>query len=276
MGIIAIVKLRCPAALGLLAATLAACTAEPDPQVYTSVSIRVESTDAAAIAGVRQVIQKRIRAAGLNATIVADPMRIEAIGVLTHEEVTALTRPGVLQFRKVLDTSAGDCGPLVTDPAKRITVCDEAKSVRYQLDVAKVVTADVQSAKAEQNPDGTFVVLSFDSAGQQRWTELTREAFHNDGGVCAATSLGRQNHCLVAVVLDGVVISAPEILGVVTSDAYISGGPGMREAKALAWQIAGGELPAQVTVTEVADCASGRGCRRHYPVATPIASATSS
>jgi preprotein translocase subunit SecD len=276
VGIIAIVKLRCLAALGLLAVLLAACTPKPDPQEFTHVSLRIESTDTTTIAGVQRVIQQRLKAAGLNAKIVKDPMRIEVVGALLPEEVAALTRPGVLQFRKVLDANAGDCGPLETDPAKRITACDDAKSVHYQLDVAKVVTADVRSAKAEQTPDGTFVVLSFDGAGQQRWTELTREAFHNDGGVCAATSLGRQNHCLVAMVLDGVVISAPEILGVVTSDAYIAGGLGMPEAKALAWQIAGGELPAPVTVTEVANCASGRGCRRTYEAATPIPSSTSS
>jgi preprotein translocase subunit SecD len=76
---------------------------------------------------------------------------------------------------------------------------------------------------------------------------LTREAFTpaaNDTCLTAAQALSSSaTHCLVAVVLDKSVISAPEIQGVLTGQSQITGQFTAQSAKVLADQIKYGALP---------------------------------
>ncbi|WP_433060276.1 SecDF P1 head subdomain-containing protein [Dactylosporangium sp. CS-033363] len=154
---------------------------------------------------------------------------------LTCAEVAAL--PAAMQY----NVPGVSCTMLGHRPAGApadgdgVTACDEHN--KYRLDVAKVSGEDLAEAKAGTRADiGAYVVtISFTSAGQGRWTDLTREA------------LGQQ----VAILVDDEVVSAPMIQGVIPGDAEISGGElSQRDgATSLAATLSSGALPAQVTIT---------------------------
>jgi preprotein translocase subunit SecD len=102
------------------------------------------------------------------------------------------------------------------------------------LDVAKVLGTDVSGADAQTDPtNGQWtVVLKFKSSGQDKWTQLTKEAY-GDG----------TNKKQVAVVLDNKVVSDPEIQSVIPGDATITGSFTSAQASLLASQLRYGALP---------------------------------
>jgi preprotein translocase subunit SecD len=135
----------------------------------------------------------------------------------------------------------------IDDQKSQVTTCQSG--AKMLLDVAKVVGTDIDTASPQlDQQQGQWVVsLDFKSEGQKKWTALTREAFTpaaNDTCLKAAqtVSSGAQ-HCLVAVVLDKEVISAPEIQGVLSGQSQITGNFNALSAKQLANQIKYGALP---------------------------------
>jgi preprotein translocase subunit SecD len=119
-------------------------------------------------------------------------------------------------------------------PTKEIVACDTDGAFKYHLAAAKVVGKDIKSASAGQDQFGTSwqVNLSFKGGGQNKWTNLTKEAF-------GATPPTNQ----VAVTLDGVVYSAPVIQNVINGDAQITGSFSQKEASDLANVLKYGALP---------------------------------
>ncbi|MFB6397947.1 protein translocase subunit SecD [Polymorphospora lycopeni] len=117
--------------------------------------------------------------------------------------------------------------------------------VKYLLDVAKVLGTDVNDANAvlDQTTSQWVVSLNFTGGGQSKWTNLTREAFNNEGQACEQAALGQDGKCRVAVVLDNDVISSPEIQGVLTGDSQITGQFTSRDANELASNLRFGALP---------------------------------
>src|SRR5664280_2655283 len=86
---------------------------------------------------------------------------------------------------------------------------------------ATVVGTDVKGATARLDPAGTNqwqVGVTFTGSGQKKFTDLT------------AATVGKQ----VAIVLDGVVISAPVIQNTIPGDAQITGNFSKDEAQNLA------------------------------------------
>jgi preprotein translocase subunit SecD len=130
----------------------------------------------------------------------------------------------------------------IQDPGQRAVSCD-GNSKMY-LDVAKVAGTDISNAAPQVNQTGERAV-SFDLTGdgQTKWTDLTREAFNNTGDPkCEESALGTEQHCLVAVVLDNFIISAPQIQGVLTTNSQITGKFTPEEAKTLADNLKFGAL----------------------------------
>ncbi|MBA3489440.1 MAG: protein translocase subunit SecD [Longispora sp.] len=148
---------------------------------------------------------------------------------LSGREVAVL--PANIQFlvpaiscRQLNDRPAGS----VDQADVQVVACDE--SSKYLLDVAKVVGTDL--ATATYNFDQSWkVIAKFTSAGQSRWTELTREAYAD----------GQRNP--VAIVLDNTVVTAPAIQGIINGDAEITGDFNRRSAELLANQLKYGALP---------------------------------
>lgn len=119
-------------------------------------------------------------------------------------------------------------------PSKEIVACDKDGRFKYHLAVAKVVGKDIKGASVGTDQLGTEIQvnLQFKGSGQDRWTNLTKEAF-------GATTPTNQ----VAITLDGVVYSAPVIQSVINGDAQITGSFTQKEAQDLANVLKYGALP---------------------------------
>ncbi len=121
------------------------------------------------------------------------------------------------------------------DPKKKQVACDGSGTQKYLLDVAKVVGTDVNGADYQvdsANGGQWKVTLNFTNNGQTRWTNLTKAA------------VGKPNPTdEVAIVLDGVVVSAPQIQGVITGQAEITGQFTQTQAQVLSNQLKYGALP---------------------------------
>jgi preprotein translocase subunit SecD len=119
-------------------------------------------------------------------------------------------------------------------PTKEIVACDREGTEKYHLAVAKVVGKDVKGADSGTDPNGVEIQVNvqFTGKGQNKFTDLTKEAF----GATPPTNR-------VAIVLDGVVYSAPTIQSVINSDAQITGGFTQKEAQDLANVLKFGALP---------------------------------
>jgi preprotein translocase subunit SecD len=173
----------------------------------------------------------------------------KAFGTLTGAEVNALTPE--MQFNV---PTIGCENQLDKRPNGAIDAIDQKvvacqSGAKMYLDVAKVIGTDIDTATPQlDQQQGQWVVsLDFTSEGQTKWTALTREAFQpaaDDSCLTAAQALSTgATHCLVAVVLDKTVISAPEIQGVLSGQSQITGQFTAVTAKELADQIKYGALP---------------------------------
>ncbi|MEV6633433.1 protein translocase subunit SecD [Actinoplanes sp. NPDC051470] len=167
---------------------------------------------------------------------------------LSGPEVNALS-PQMQYFVPTIscDQLNGRPNGAIDDAKSQVTTCQSG--AKMLLDVAKVVGTDIATASPQlDQQQGQWVVsLDFTSAGQAKWTALTREAFTPASGdtcltAAQAVSSGA-THCLVAVVLDKEIISAPEIQGVLSGQSQITGQFTPVSARELANQIKYGALP---------------------------------
>lgn len=121
------------------------------------------------------------------------------------------------------------------DPNKQYAACESDGSFKYVLDVAKVVGTDIDTASAGVRQGSTewVVQLDFKSKGAGEWSKLTSAAFNS-----------QEPRNKVAVVLDGVVITAPNIISPIPGGrAEITGGFDQKSATDLAEQLKYGALP---------------------------------
>ncbi|GAA3095876.1 hypothetical protein GCM10020001_010060 [Nonomuraea salmonea] len=105
------------------------------------------------------------------------------------------------QFNKLDCADPANRGQGVQDdPNKQYAACETDGSFKYVLDVAKVVGTDIDTASAgvRQGTTEWIVQLDFKSKGAGEWSKLTTAAYNSP-----------EPRNKVAVVLDGVVITAP-------------------------------------------------------------------
>ncbi|MEV4397522.1 protein translocase subunit SecD [Nonomuraea sp. NPDC049607] len=145
--------------------------------------------------------------------------------------------PAVLQqFHKLDCTDPKNRGQGVQDdPNKQYAACETDGSFKYVLDVAKVVGTDIDTASAgvRQGTVEWVVQLDFKSKGAGEWSKLTTTAYN-----------AQEPRNKVAVVLDGVVITAPNIISPIPGGrAEITGGFDQVSATNLADQLKYGALP---------------------------------
>ena len=159
----------------------------------------------------------------------ADDDKTIASASLTPEQVAAF---------KALDCSKPEStlGSGGDDPNAIIVTCDRGGASRYVLAAAQVVGRDIKSATAaldQQNASGWFVSLDFTGDGTKKFGALTQ----------SVTNLPTpQNQ--VAIVLDGVVVSAPRINeAILGGRAQITGSFTQVEAQDLANVLKYGSLP---------------------------------
>ncbi|MFD0821866.1 protein translocase subunit SecD, partial [Micromonospora zhanjiangensis] len=170
--------------------------------------------------------------------------KFKPFGTLTGEEVAVL--PASMQFNVPTITckQLNERPPAsISNKDEQVVSCEDEAS-KFLLDKAKVLGTDVSNATAQLDQQSQWVVsLKFTGPGQTNWTNLTREAFNNEGQACDASALAGDTKCRVAVVLDNEVISAPTIQGVLSGDSQISGSFTNKTASELASQLRYGALP---------------------------------
>jgi preprotein translocase subunit SecD len=210
------------------------------------------------LAAVQAKVGAQAWAAASALQAVADPTTDPTVAT-TLKPFTNLTGPEVavlpvnIQFnvpqiscQQLNDRPAGS----IVDPKKQAVACDTG--YKQFLDVAKVLGTDVSKATStlDQNSQ-RLVSLGFTGGGQQKWTDLTKEAFNNDKNPkCDQTAVDTNSRCRVAVVLDNTVVSSPAIQGVITGDAQITGSFTKAQADLLASQLRYGALPLTFTQSE--------------------------
>ena len=126
-------------------------------------------------------------------------------------------------------TAAARKGGGTDQPDQPILACSDDGSVKYYLDKAAVIGTDVKGANAGMDQSGIawVVNIQFTGPGQNKWTDLTGK------------TIGKN----VAVVLDGLVLSAPVIKDRIAGDAQISGSFTQKSATSLANTLKYGALP---------------------------------
>ena len=161
--------------------------------------------------------------------------------------------PAVLAKFNKLDCSKTDWqqqvgyNPDLPDPANsQIVSCSQDGSTKYLLDVAKVEGTDISGAAAglptSGNSIGTQwqVNLNLNSHGAAAWGDLTTKMYSQYGNNGNPTSVRDQ----LAIVLDGVVISAPTVQGAMTTGSVqITGSFTQTQATDLANNLKYGKLP---------------------------------
>jgi preprotein translocase subunit SecD len=130
------------------------------------------------------------------------------------------------------------------DPAQYLITCEKDGSVKYALAPADLVGTDIDSATAglpQQGAGGWQVELQMTTDGGKKFADSTTK-------LSALESPNDQ----FAIVLDGVVISAPSVNeAILGGSAVISGSFTADEARALAQVLKYGALPVGLEVDEV-------------------------
>jgi preprotein translocase subunit SecD len=139
------------------------------------------------------------------------------------------------------------------NPDAQIVSCDSSGG-KYALDVAKVLGENVTNATAElsTNNNQWQVILTFDNAGTSAFGTLTTNLYDN---YYSGAQTGNQNDASldqVAIVLDGNVVSAPEIdTSIPGGNAQITGNFTQAQATQLQNILKYGHLPLKLTPQSV-------------------------
>jgi preprotein translocase subunit SecD len=149
------------------------------------------------------------------------------------------------QFKNLDCTLAANRqGGAIDDPAQPLISCSRDGASKYILAAAEVEGNQVSKASAvldNTNGNGWMVLLSFNGAGTSAFGKMTTRV----------TSLpSPQNQA--AIVLDGLVVSAPRINEAINSgSAQITGNFTQTDATDLANKLKYGALPLSLTVQEI-------------------------
>jgi preprotein translocase subunit SecD len=204
-------------------------------------------------------------AQGARATALPSPSPTATSPAAAQGESTSGVDPKVLALFNKLDCSKPNWqqqvgyNPNAEDNANsQIVSCSQDGRTKYLLDVAKVEGTAVTGASAGLPTSGNSVGtqwqvnLTFNSTGAQEFGNLTTQMY-NSYGTSANSSETAYARDQLAIVLDGVVISSPQInQGPITGgDAQISGSFTQTSATDLANVLKYGALPLKFTTQAV-------------------------
>ncbi|MEX2055098.1 MAG: protein translocase subunit SecD, partial [Candidatus Andersenbacteria bacterium] len=181
-----------------------------------------------ALAGVRDVIERRVNAFGVSEPIVQtnqvgkeQRIIVELAGV--HDPRAAIQQIGEtpqLDFRREVAGEEAEAQFNVDDTALATPIFERTELTGKHLKRALLAFDQVSGAPQ--------IDLEFDGEGTELFAELTRQ------------SLNKR----IAIYLDGVPISAPVVQSEITNGkAIISGGFALEEARQLAQRLTAGALP---------------------------------
>jgi SecD/SecF fusion protein len=208
-----------------------------------------------------EVLRRRVDALGVSEPSLSRSgsrrIIVELPGLQDPREAgKVIGRTAQLTFHKVLGVAAPTT-PTPTpapssapDTSKPLTLADESGQ-QLQLAAAALTGEGVKDAAGgidQQFGTSRYVGIDFTGAGERAWGKLTAEA------ACAPPGDPTRR---VAIVLDGEVISSPQVdpsvqcnVGIVGGSTQITGSFTAREAADLAALVKGGALPVPVKVIE--------------------------
>ncbi|AIS02135.1 bifunctional preprotein translocase subunit SecD/SecF [Streptomyces glaucescens] len=259
-------RLRALLALAVIAASLAVALTTPvrlglDLRGGTQIMLETRSTpttDAGRAATDRtvEVLRGRIDALGIaEPTLVRsgdDRILVELPGVQDPKEAAdVLGRTAQLTVHAVIGRAGS--GEAAAPPAgtagERVLPDESGRPLR--LKAPGLTGQDVKGADARFDPQsgaGWHVTVDFGDSGSDRWTRLTAQAACHPAG---------DPQRRIAIVLDGAIISSPQVDPSVSCGAGIPGGTTQitgsfddEEARELALLISGGALPVPVEIVE--------------------------
>jgi preprotein translocase subunit SecD len=174
-----------------------------------------------------------------------DPSTANAAATGTPSDLAQITEAIGEQFTKETCRKLDDIQAQVADPKKPLVTCSTDANEKYILGPVEVEGTDIKSATAGLGTDsrgfsnGQWEVnLNFKSTGTKKFAAVTERL---------AALTGAQNQ--FAVVLDGLVVSAPQTNErIPTGQAQISGSFTQASANLLASQLKFGSLPVSFEV----------------------------
>lgn len=171
---------------------------------------------------------------------VGEPELFPGFETLTAREVALL--PPLIQLYVPTIPCAKIVPPLPLPHGLQTVLCSSEE--KLLLDPAKFTGEQVEDAVAKKvpvAPEFYQVQLRLNKIGQQAFTSVSSVAASGEG--CDAGK-GNDGHCLLAMVVDGEVLSAPEILRTLRSDEAVFGSfKSEAEARLTAAKIGPRELP---------------------------------
>ena len=132
------------------------------------------------------------------------------------------------------------------DKANYIIACNKQGTAKYLLAPAAVEGTEIGSADATIDPQSNqwLVQLHWKGSGQDHWFQLTKKAYETDPSGSNSNCAPPKGCNLIAVVLDGVVQSAPASQADgIAGDTQITGNFSQSEAETLANVLKYGALP---------------------------------
>jgi len=142
------------------------------------------------------------------------------------------------------------------NPGTQIVSCDRSGN-KYALDVAKVQGTQISDAAELSTTSNQWeVTLRLNSAGASAFGALTLHQYNTYYRAAQAGNQDDQVLDTIAVVLDGNVVSAPQIQSAIPGgNAQITGNFTRAQAEELAAQLQSGALPADFRVSAVSTLA---------------------
>ncbi|POX63099.1 protein translocase subunit SecD [Streptomyces sp. Ru62] len=214
-------------------------------------------TDRAVTDRTLEVLRGRVDALGVaEPTLVRsgdDRILVELPGVQDPKKAVAvLGRTAQLTFHPVLGTAErADDGSRTLPKRPRQSVLPDESGTPLRLGAAALTGAHVKEAAArfdQQGGAGWHVTVGFAGAGRDGWARLTGEAACHPPG---------DPERRIAIVLDGKVISSPQVApsvacrtGIRDGATQITGSFAPEEARELSLLINGGALPVPVETVE--------------------------
>jgi preprotein translocase subunit SecD len=153
------------------------------------------------------------------------------------------------------------------NPDYYIIACDPDDRAVYLLAPAAVEGQQLTGASAGLNTNGVgwVVNLTFNGSGGRAWLDVTKKAYEVTGGTPSQSCSPPQGCNAVAIVLDGIVKSAPYISqpgGIAGGQAQISGNFDQKSASDLANVLKYGSLPLKFTQSDVQTVSASLGAQQ--------------
>lgn len=200
-----------------------------------------------------QIIRNRVDKLGVAEPSIqqqgSDYILVQLPGVKDQQKaIDIIGKTALLEFRPVVDTDVVNgtkLGPLTKNPSsdKDVIVLDKEKKTKYKLGPTMLTGGALTNAvvKFDNQTGGTVVDVTFSAAGSDAFDKAASQQFHKQ----------------LAIVLDGVVQSAPVIQPDNSSfksfqgTAIISGKFTTQEARDLALVLQTGSLPVNLDMVEI-------------------------